>query len=193
METMKTAQTTEGLDPNTFQELLSSIEILNVADEDETQGLFTVGGVEVLPRQSVNIIAAQKKSGKTNFAGVLMAAAISRERQTLGGLVRVRLSDEAEADSALKILVIDTEQPLRDARRTLRRVMKTAGYDAAEQWHNYGITVLSFKDIDASETVRQKDGKKTVPAGSATFSRFTWVSLRNLSSRVGQRARIRAI
>ena len=60
--------------PEAVAQVLKAIEIMNCADEEEPQGLFMVGGVEVLPRQSVNIVAAQKKSGKTNLAGLLMAA-----------------------------------------------------------------------------------------------------------------------
>lgn len=129
-----------------LKESFSSIEITNVADEEEPPGLYIIGGVEVLPRQSVNIIAAQKKSGKTNFAGLLMAAGASDERQVLGGLVRC-------AQESIKVLVIDTEQPYKDARRTLRRAMKTAGYDYDEQWSEHGINVLSFKDIDSVEEI----------------------------------------
>lgn len=137
-----------------LKESFSSIEITNVADEEEPPGLYIIGGVEVLPRQSVNIIAAQKKSGKTNFAGLLMAAGASTERQVLGGLVRC-------AHESIKVLVIDTEQPYKDARRTLRRAMKTAGFGYDEQWSEHGINVLSFKNIDSLEERRGKSDDKS--------------------------------
>lgn len=143
----------ELLDPEKLAQVLKAIEIVNCADEEEPQGLFTVGGVEVLPRQSVNIISAQKKSGKTNFAGVLMAACASAQRQVFNGLVCC-------TQDSTKVLVADTEQPLKDARRTLRRAMKTAGFDYDEQWAAHNINVLSFKDIDSTEEAAvQVDGK----------------------------------
>lgn len=122
-----------------LQERLTQIEILNVPDEQEPPSLFTVNGVEVLPKQSVAIIAAQKKSGKSNFGGLLMAASASPNHQVLNGALRCN-------EETLSILNIDTEQPLRDARRTLRRVMRTAGYDYGEQWNTHNIVSLSVKD-----------------------------------------------
>ena len=122
-------------------EKLPSIEIMNVPDEEEPPSLFNICGVDVLSKKTVCIIAAQKKSGKTNFAGLLMSAAISPEHQVLGGAVRCNVDD-------MKILDIDTEQPLKDARRTLRRMMKTAGYNYDDQWHEHGIVSLSVKDVD---------------------------------------------
>ena len=122
-----------------LQERLSQIEILNTTDEQEEPSLYTINGVEVLPPKTVGIVAAQKKSGKTNFAGLLMAASASHEHQVLNGAIRSN-------KGAIKILNIDTEQPLRDARRTLRRVMKTAGYGYDEQWNTHDIVSLSVKD-----------------------------------------------
>ena len=181
MERMNAVPGAEGLDPKVVMELLSALEIQNVADEDEPQGLFKIGGVEVIPRQSVNIISAQKKSGKTNLAGLLMAACISKEGHVLGGLVRARVSNKVDAagahdkvdaggvhdktdaageDGPRKILFIDTEQPLRDARRTLRRMMKTAGYEYSEPWNDHGITILTFKNIDQLEKVAVRRGEE---------------------------------
>ena len=127
-----------------FQERLPQIEILNVPDEEDPPALFTVNGVEVLPKQSVAIIAAQKKSGKTNFGGLLMAACASPEHQVLNGAIRCN-------EETLSVLNIDTEQPLRDARRTLRRVMRTVGYDYGEQWNKHNIVSLSVKDVDEGD------------------------------------------
>ena len=61
-----------------LQERLSQIEILNTTDEQEEPSLYTINGVEVLPPKTVGIVAAQKKSGKTNFAGLLMASSAER-------------------------------------------------------------------------------------------------------------------
>ena len=129
---------------NALKEKLASVEILNIPDEDEPPSLFNINGVEVIPPNAVGIIAAQKKSGKSNFAGLLMAASASPEHQVLNGAIRSNLGQ-------LKILNIDTEQPLRDARRTLRRVMKTAGFDYGEQWNAHDIVSVSVKDIDEAD------------------------------------------
>lgn len=120
---------------------LVSSEIINVPDEEEPPCLFNINGVEVLPKQAVAIIAAQKKSGKTNFSGLLSAACAAYNHQVLNGAIRCNLDD-------VKILNIDTEQPLRDARRTLRRVMKTIGYGYDEQWNKHNIVAISVKDYD---------------------------------------------
>lgn len=125
---------------------LSSIEITNVPDEQEPPSLFNINGVEVLPKDAVGIIAAQKKSGKSNFAGLLMAACASPNHQVLNGAIRSNLG-------ALNVLNIDTEQPLKDARRTLRRIMKTAGFDYSEQWNTHGIVSLSVKDIEEADRI----------------------------------------
>ena len=60
-----------------LREKLSTLEIKNVPEEQEPPCLFSINGVDVIPRQAICIIAAQKKSGKSNFAGLLMAASIS--------------------------------------------------------------------------------------------------------------------
>lgn len=127
-----------------LQEKLSTLEIINVPDEQEPSCMFSINGVDVIPRQAICIIAAQKKSGKSNFAGLLMAASVSPDHQVFGGAIRCK-------EKKIKILNIDTEQPLRDARRTLRRTMKTAGYDYTEQWNTHGIVSLSVKDIEAGD------------------------------------------
>ena len=145
------SQVSDKLNAEEVTKLLEAMEILNVADEEEPQGLFKVGDVEVLSRQTVNIIAAQKKSGKTNFSALLMAACAAKDRQVLSGFIRCM-------QDSVKVLVIDTEQPYKDARRTLRRAMKTSGYDYDEQWSEHGINVLSFKDVDClDEVVVQQD------------------------------------
>ena len=77
-----------------LQERLSQIEILNTTDEQEEPSLYTINGVEVLPPKTVGIVAAQKKSGKTNFAGLLMAASASHEHQVLNGAIRSNKDSE---------------------------------------------------------------------------------------------------
>ena len=128
-------------DAKVLREKLSTLEIKNVPEEQEPPCLFSINGNDVIPKQAICIIAAQKKSGKSNFAGLLMAASASPNHQVLNGAIRSN-------EGTLNILNIDTEQPLRDARRTLRRAMKTAGYDYTEQWDTHGIVSLSVKDIE---------------------------------------------
>lgn len=123
-----------------LQAKLPELEILNVPDEQEPPSLFTINDVEVVPKKTVSIIAAQKKSGKSNFAGLLMSSCASPEHQVLNGAIRSN-------NGQISILCVDTEQPLRDARRTYRRAMKTAGYSYDEQWNEHGITTLTLKDI----------------------------------------------
>lgn len=138
---MKQVITNEQEKAKELQALLPELEIQNVPDEEEPPSLFTINGVEVLPPKAVGIVAAQKKSGKSNFAGILMAASASKDHQLLNGSIR---SNNGQID----ILVADTEQPLRDARRTYRRAMKSAGYNYDEQWNKHGITTLTLKDIE---------------------------------------------
>ena len=127
-----------------LQERIPQVEVLNVPDEQEPPSLFTVNGVEVVNKHAVTVIGAQRKSGKTQFAGLQMAACISAEKQVLNGAIR-------NTDDVKDILYIDTEQPWRDCRRTLRRVMKTAGYCYDEPWNEHGIRCISVKDIDEAD------------------------------------------
>ena len=127
-----------------LQEQIPQVEVLNVPDEQEPPSLFTVNGVEVVSKKAVTIIGAQKKSGKTQFAGLQMAACISSDKQVLNGAIR-------NTDDVKDILYVDTEQPWRDCRRTLRRVMKTAGYCYDEAWNEHGIRCISVKDIDETD------------------------------------------
>lgn len=129
---------------NELVKKLALSEILNVPDEEEPPCLFNIHGVDLLPKQSVAIIAAQKKSGKTNFSGLLSASYASPTHQVLNGAIRCNVDN-------VKVLNIDTEQPLRDARRTLRRVMKTIGYDYDEQWNKHNIVSISVKNIDEAD------------------------------------------
>ena len=120
---MEQVKTNEQERAKELQTMLPQLEILNVPNEQEPPSLF------------------QKKSGKSNFAGLLMSASASPEHQVLNGAIRSN-------GGQINILVADTEQPLRDARRTYRRVMKTAGYNYDEQWNEHGITTLTLKDIE---------------------------------------------
>jgi len=127
-----------------LQAKLQKLEILNVPDEEEPPSLFTINGVEVIPKKATGLIAAQKKSGKSNFAGLMMAASASTEHQMLNGAIRSNCGQ-------INILYVDTEQPWRDARRTLRRCMKSAGYGYDEQWNQHGIKVYSVKDEEEQD------------------------------------------
>lgn len=121
-----------------------SIVINNVADEEEPPMLFRVNGVDVFPKQSVALISGQKKAGKSNLSGLFESACAKADHQVLDGMVRCNLED-------IRVLYIDTEQPKRDTRRTLRRMMKTAGYGYDEQWEDHGIVAVSVKDFDEEE------------------------------------------
>lgn len=137
---------TTGIDERVrqLQEKLPSIEIQNVPDEEEPSSLYTVNGVEVLHPQTVNFVTAQRKSGKSSFGGLLMAASASPEHQVLNGAVRC-------TDGPVSILYIDTEMPLRDVRRLLRRTMMTAGHHYDDLWNEHNIRCLSLKDFDETE------------------------------------------
>lgn len=135
-----------------LQQMLCALEVHNVEDEEEPQSMFRINGVEVLPRQSVGLIAGQRKNGKSNFAGVLMAACVAKNHRLFDGTVCC-LPEEP-----VKALYVDTEQPRRDARRTLRRMMCSAGYGSSESWDDHGITVLSLKDIALEERLKAVEG-----------------------------------
>ncbi len=127
-----------------FKENLQKLLINNIPDENEPPSLFSMNGVDVIPKRSISIVSAQKKSGKSNFAGLLMTACCNDSHNVLDGAIKSKLG-------ALKVLNIDTEQPLKDARRTLRRVMKTAGYNYDEQWNDHNIFSVSVKDYSAED------------------------------------------
>lgn len=127
-----------------ISKVLDALVINNVADEDEPPTLFDINGVGVLSQKSIAVVKAEKKSGKSNFAGVLMAACISEDGDVLDGVVKRNIEN-------IKVLYIDTEQPLRDARRSLRRMMKTAGYDGSENWNDHDIVAVSVKDYDEED------------------------------------------
>ena len=127
------------------EEVLRQLEVHNVQDEEEPQPLFKIQGVCVMPRQSVALVAGQRKNGKSNFAALLMGTCVAQNRQLFDGAVQCLEQGD------MKILYIDTEQPRRDTRRTLRRMMRTAGYDIAEAWDDHGVKVLSLKDIELTD------------------------------------------
>lgn len=121
--------------------------IFNLQDPDDGEALFTINGVEVIPRKAFSLFSGQKKSGKSNFAGVLMAAAVNPEGKALNGAV-------CSIRGKLKVLYCDTEQPKRDAKRLFRRVMKTALDSYEIEWTENGIHIISLRDDDpgAEET-----------------------------------------
>lgn len=127
------------------EEVLRQLEVHNVQDEEEPQPLFKIQGVCVMPRQSVALVAGQRKNGKSNFAALLMGTCVAQNRQLFDGAVQCLEQGD------MKVLYIDTEQPRRDTRRTLRRMMRTAGYDIAEAWDDHGVKVLSLKDIELTD------------------------------------------
>lgn len=123
---------------------LKRLEIRNVSDESEPKALFTINDVPVLYPKSIAMVVAQKKSGKTNSIGLLMAASISSNHSVLDGCIKSN-------EGTINILVFDTEQPDRDARQTLRRVMVTAGYDKTEQWNKHDIRSISLRNKNEKE------------------------------------------
>lgn len=123
---------------------LKRLEIRNVSDESEPKALYTINGVPVLYPKSIAMVVAQKKSGKTNSIGLLMCASISFNHSVLDGCIK-------SSEGTIKILVFDTEQPDRDARQTLRRVMVTAGYDKSEQWDSHEIRSISLRNKSEKE------------------------------------------
>ena len=135
-----------------LQQKLCALEVHNVEDEEEPQAMFRINGVEVLPKQSVGLVAGQRKNGKSNFAGVLMAACVAKNHCLFDGAVRCLPEEPVTA------LYVDTEQPRRDARRMLRRMMCSAGYDRSESWDEHGITVISLKDIALEERLKAVEG-----------------------------------
>lgn len=124
----------------------SKLIVENVPDEEEPPALFNIYGVDVTPARAFSLVSAHKKNGKTNFAGILMSAAISPSGSVLAGAVRSNLG-------RLRVLYIDTEQPLKDLRRVLRRVMKTAGYGYDDAWTQQQLFVITIKDYDEDQRV----------------------------------------
>jgi len=120
-------------------------EVTNIPDEQEKPAFYNINGVEVISPCAITMVTAQKKSGKSNFKGVLIAAALHQNSEILDGAVRSNLG-------RLRFLDIDTEQPVKDARRLLRRIMKTAGYDYATDWTQHGLHCVSVKDYAAEDS-----------------------------------------
>ncbi len=120
-------------------------ELLNVPDEEELPAFYNMNGVEVISPCALTLVTAQKKSGKSNFKGVLIAAGLHAESQILDGAVRSNMG-------RLRFLDIDTEQPKKDARRLLRRIMKTAGYGYTANWTDEGLHCVSVKDYSAEDS-----------------------------------------
>ena len=138
----------DGIAPERLAELAKAImdeEVMNIPDESEQPSLYNINGVEVISPCAITLVTAQKKSGKSNFKGVLIAAGLHAESQVLNGAVRSNLG-------RLGFLDIDTEQPKKDARRLLRRIMKTAGYEYNSNWAKYGLHCISVKDYAAEDS-----------------------------------------
>jgi len=129
---------------NRVAEMISKSIILNVPDEEEPPALFTLGGVEVICKQSLCLTSGWKKAGKSNWSGLLMAASVHPEHAVLNGQLKSIFGD-------IKIVTLDTEQPLKDARRTYRRVMQTAGFTSGEDWTKHGLFNFSVKDFPEAD------------------------------------------
>lgn len=136
------------IDPARLAQLAKAIkdkEVMNVPDETEQPSLYNINGVEVISPCATTLVTAQKKSGKSNFKGLLIAAGLHADSQILNGAVRSNLG-------RLRFLDIDTEQPIKDVRRLLRRIMKTAGYDYNTNWSDHGLHSISVKDYAAEDS-----------------------------------------
>lgn len=147
-ETAKTFGENLKIDASKLEALAKAIkdeEVLNIPDEEEKPSLYNINGVEVISTCALTMITAQKKSGKSNFKGVLIAAGLHEESQILDGAVRSNLGQ-------LRYLDIDTEQPKKDSRRLLRRIMRTAGYDYQTNWADYGLHCVNVKDYTAEDS-----------------------------------------
>jgi hypothetical protein len=127
-----------------LEDELQQLEIGNIPDESEPKALYTINDVPVLYPKSIALVVAQKKSGKTNSVGLLMCASIIKGNSVLNGSIKCN-------EGTIRILVFDTEQPDRDARQTLRRVMVTAGYDKTEQWNKHDIRSISLRNKNEKE------------------------------------------
>ncbi len=139
-----------AMETNDEQEkLFESLLVKNVADEDEPPCLYSIHGKDVLAKKTVALTDGKKKNGKSNWAGVLMAASVSAEHQVFNGAVRCKVEDELVCDH------FDTEQPPKDIRRTLRRAMKTVGYEYDEEWTDHHINVISLKESDPDMRIRK--------------------------------------
>lgn len=101
--------------------------------------LFEINGVNAICRGAITSVNGKPKQGKSNFVGVLMAAALSKSQQVLDGCVKVR-------DRGLQILYVDTEQPMWDAVRPLERVLCTAGYSKDTDWTKLGLHTMSLRN-----------------------------------------------
>lgn len=138
----------QGVDPEKLSQLAEAVrdnEVMNISDEEEKPSFYNINGVEVISPCALTMVTAQKKSGKSNFKGILIAAGLHEDSQILDGAVRSNLG-------RLTFLDIDTEQPLKDARRLLRRIMKTAGYEYNADWKQYGLHCISVKDYSAEDS-----------------------------------------
>lgn len=129
---------------NEIARKLTACLIKNVPDEVESPALFSFNGVEVICKQALSLTSGWKKAGKTNMSGLLMTAAVSPNHEALNGQIKSLLG-------SIKIATLDTEQPLKDARRTYRRVMQTAGFPLNEEWTDHGIFNFSVKDFKESD------------------------------------------
>ena len=108
------------------------------SDAEDEKPLFVLGGLPCIYPKAVSIITAPVKSGKSSLCGLLMAAAVADETHVLDGEVQ-------SIYGHIGVIYANTEMPLIDARRVLRRAMKTAfpGYHG-EGWKDRGIYALNL-------------------------------------------------
>ena len=110
--------------------------------------IYNVGGVNVMPKKSLTVVSGAKKGGKSNWVGVLIAAALSEEHTQIDGSVRYLPRDRPQ------VVIMDTEQPLHDASRTYMRMMASAGLKG-KKWTDYGVTAYSIRAVPDGEKPEQ--------------------------------------
>ena len=140
----------EALAPDTAErykhvaQRLAACLVMNIPDEQEAPALFTMNGVQVVSKCALTLVTGQRKNGKSNISGLMKAAVIHPQLSVLAGQFRCN-------QPGLRILDINTEMPLKDQRRILRRAMKTAGFDYTEEWGQHEIFSYHIDDIGGWE------------------------------------------
>ena len=125
-------------------DFLDEAEIFNMPREKDPS-LFELNGVRMICRKALTTVSGKVKQGKSNLIGVLMAAAISKSGKVLDGSVKV-------LDKGLKVLYVDTEQPVWDVWKPLGRTLRTAGFSKEIDWRELGLYTLHIKNTKKIKT-----------------------------------------
>ncbi len=125
-------------------DFLDEAEIFNMPREKDPS-LFELNGVRMICRKALTTVGGKVKQGKSNLIGVLMAAAISKSGKVLDGSVKV-------LEKGLKVLYVDTEQPVWDVWKPLGRTLRTAGFGMETDWRELGLATLHIKNTKKIKT-----------------------------------------